>query len=138
MRSLMRANSFRLLNSFRFVLYHLVRRFLFLPDLVSLHPKRPAAHHRHHSNHRQSDWSWAVGDRLGYVALPGLLTYVNGGWTEANFTQTNFLDAATGFTTGLSLQSQRCDRPGVLQHVGRSGRLLCFSFSQTAWVTLDR
>ena len=53
----------------------------------------------------KNDWSWAVGGRIGYVALPGLLTYVNGGWTEANFTATNFRDAATGLTTGLSLPS---------------------------------
>jgi outer membrane immunogenic protein len=57
----------------------------------------------------KNDWTWAVGGRLGYVALPGLLTYVNGGWTEANFTQTNFLDASTGLTTGLVLPSQRRD-----------------------------
>lgn len=57
----------------------------------------------------RSDWSWAVGGRIGYVALPGLLTYVNGGWTEANFTQTNFVDAATGLPTGLALPSQRRD-----------------------------
>jgi outer membrane immunogenic protein len=57
----------------------------------------------------KNDWSWAVGGRIGYVALPGLLTYVNGGWTEANFTGTNFLDASTGLATGLSLPSQRRD-----------------------------
>src|SRR2546423_9761621 len=57
----------------------------------------------------KDDWSWAVGGRIGYVALPGLLTYVNGGWTEANFTATNFRDAATGLATGLSLPGQRRD-----------------------------
>ena len=29
------------------------------------------------------DRTWAVGGRIGYVALPGFLTYVNGGYTEA-------------------------------------------------------
>src|SRR3954464_7545283 len=57
----------------------------------------------------KNDWSWAVGGRIGYVALPGLLTYVNGGWTEANFTGTKFLDASNGFAPGLSLPSQRRD-----------------------------
>jgi outer membrane immunogenic protein len=57
----------------------------------------------------KNDWSWAVGGRIGYVALPGLLTYVNGGWTEANFTATNFVDAATGAASGIVLPSQRRD-----------------------------
>src|SRR3954447_10530180 len=57
----------------------------------------------------RNDWSWAAGGRIGYVALPGLLTYVNGGWTEANFTASNFVDAVTGLSTGLVLPSQRRD-----------------------------
>ena len=32
---------------------------------------------------QQNDWSWAVGARLGYVVTPTLLTYFNGGWTQA-------------------------------------------------------
>jgi outer membrane immunogenic protein len=55
----------------------------------------------------RNDWSWAAGGRIGYVALPGLLTYVNGGWTEANLTRTSFLDAVTGSATGIVLPSQR-------------------------------
>ena len=57
----------------------------------------------------KNDWSWAAGGRLGYVALPGLLTYVNGGFTEANFKQVNYLDSGTGLATGLVLPSQRRD-----------------------------
>src|SRR3954471_21234634 len=55
----------------------------------------------------RNDWSWAAGGRIGYVALPGLLTYVNGGWTEANLTRTSFLDAVTGGATGIELPGQR-------------------------------
>ena len=33
----------------------------------------------------KNDYSWAIGGRIGYVALPGLLTYFNGGYTEAHF-----------------------------------------------------
>lgn len=47
---------------------------------------------------RKIDWTWAVGGRLGYVALPGLLTYVNGGYTEARFDATTLFDG-TGITT---------------------------------------
>jgi outer membrane immunogenic protein len=57
----------------------------------------------------KNDWSWAAGARLGYVALPGLLTYLNAGFTEANFKQVNYFDAATGAATGLVLPSQRRD-----------------------------
>ncbi|MGA7718520.1 MAG: hypothetical protein WCB33_21705 [Bradyrhizobium sp.] len=31
--------------------------------------------------------TWYVGGRVGYVALPGLLTYVNAGWTGTRFSQ---------------------------------------------------
>ncbi|HEY2210582.1 MAG TPA: porin family protein [Bradyrhizobium sp.] len=54
----------------------------------------------------KNDWSWAAGGRIGYVALPGLLTYVNGGYSQAHFTQVNYLDAALGTATGLVLGSQ--------------------------------
>jgi outer membrane immunogenic protein len=57
----------------------------------------------------KNDWSWAVGGRVGWVALPGLLTYVNGGWSEANFKQVNYIDGAFGTPTGLVLPSQRRD-----------------------------
>jgi outer membrane immunogenic protein len=45
------------------------------------------------SGEHKNDWSWAVGGRIGYVALPGLLTYVNGGYTQAHFSQVNYRDA---------------------------------------------
>ena len=48
-----------------------------------------------------NDWSWAAGGRLGYVALPNLLTYVNGGYTQGHFKGINYFDAATGAATGL-------------------------------------
>jgi outer membrane immunogenic protein len=38
-------------------------------------------------------WSWAAGGRIGWVALPNLLAYVSGGYTEAHFDQIN-LDAS--------------------------------------------
>ena len=54
----------------------------------------------------KNDWSWSVGGRVGYVALPGLLTYFNAGYTEAHFKGTNFLDTSiplASTVTGLSL-----------------------------------
>jgi outer membrane immunogenic protein len=38
--------------------------------------------------------SWAAGGRIGWVALPNLLAYVSGGYTEARFDQIN-IDTAT-------------------------------------------
>ena len=45
--------------------------------------------------------------RIGYVALPGLLTYFNGGFTQAHFKTTsfNFSGPVTGVYTGLDLPS---------------------------------
>lgn len=57
----------------------------------------------------RSDWSWAAGARLGYVALPGLLTYVNGGWTQNHYKSVGFFDASTGGATGLVLGGRTRD-----------------------------
>jgi outer membrane immunogenic protein len=35
------------------------------------------------------DRAWAFGARIGYVVYPNLLTYVDGGYTQTRFTQTN-------------------------------------------------
>ena len=57
----------------------------------------------------KNDWSWAVGGRLGYVALPGLLTYVNGGYTQSHWEQVNYGDTIAGLNTGLVLPSKTRD-----------------------------
>ncbi|MDP3074540.1 porin family protein [Bradyrhizobium sp.] len=56
----------------------------------------------------RNDYSWAVGARIGYVALPGLLTYFNAGYTQAHFEQTNYFNTnnpAAPLATGISLGS---------------------------------
>jgi outer membrane immunogenic protein len=45
--------------------------------------------------------SWAAGGRLGYLVNPATLTYVNGGYTEAEFRGSGFVDAATGAPVDL-------------------------------------
>jgi outer membrane immunogenic protein len=58
----------------------------------------------------KNDWSWAVGGRIGYVALPGFLTYFNGGYTQANFKQVNYVDGSSGaLSGGLVLPGTRRD-----------------------------
>jgi outer membrane immunogenic protein len=41
-------------------------------------------------NDEKLSWSWAAGGRIGWVALPNLLAYVSGGYTEARFDQIDF------------------------------------------------
>jgi len=53
----------------------------------------------------QNDWNWAVGGRVGYVALPGLLTYFNGGYTQGDFKGTNYTGLG-GVPSAYSLASQ--------------------------------
>jgi outer membrane immunogenic protein len=58
----------------------------------------------------KNDYSWSVGARAGYVALPGLLTYFNAGYTQAHFKGTNFIDTTdftTPLATGVSLSQTR-------------------------------
>ena len=47
------------------------------------------------SGNEKESAAWAIGARLGYTPLPGLLTYFNGGWTETRF------DRIDLFTTGV-------------------------------------
>ena len=56
----------------------------------------------------KNDWSWSAGGRVGYVALPGLLTYFNAGYTSAHF-KTSFLDTggALPLATGIALDYTR-------------------------------
>jgi outer membrane immunogenic protein len=54
--------------------------------------------------------TWAVGGRVGYLVLPGLLTYFSGGYTQARFSQIDFL-TGTFFTvpTTLAASAQTYD-----------------------------
>jgi outer membrane immunogenic protein len=55
----------------------------------------------------KNDWAWAAGGRLGFVALPGLLTYVNGGYTQADFTSTQYFTQNPAFQLGPVMDSRR-------------------------------
>ena len=55
----------------------------------------------------KNDWAWAAGGRLGFVALPGLLTYVNGGYTQADFTSTQYFTQNPAFLLGPVMDSRR-------------------------------
>jgi outer membrane immunogenic protein len=47
---------------------------------------------------------WAIGARIGWIPLPGLLTYVSGGYTQAHFGATAFtflFEPVIGFPEGI-------------------------------------
>jgi outer membrane immunogenic protein len=51
--------------------------------------------------------TWAAGGRVGYLVTPRLLTYFDGGYTQARFDQVNYnFGFAGGGATGISLPGQ--------------------------------
>ena len=48
----------------------------------------------------KQDWAWAAGGRVGYIALPGLMTYFGAGWTQAHFTGNASFTTGTNTATG--------------------------------------
>jgi outer membrane immunogenic protein len=56
---------------------------------------------------QEQNWSWGAGARVGYLAFPQLLTYVDAGYTQANFNGTSFSNQFTPFgPTGVVYPSQ--------------------------------
>jgi outer membrane immunogenic protein len=51
----------------------------------------------------KQDSAWAVGGRLGYTLTPTILTYVNAGYTQADFSGFDLFGQANGAPTGLSV-----------------------------------
>jgi outer membrane immunogenic protein len=49
--------------------------------------------------------AWAVGPRFGWLAVPQTLTYVNGGFTSAQFSGATMFNVTFGTPTGTSTQS---------------------------------
>jgi outer membrane immunogenic protein len=45
------------------------------------------------SGNIKQTWAWAAGVRAGYLVLPTVLTYVNGGFTQAHFSEVILFDA---------------------------------------------
>lgn len=51
--------------------------------------------------------AWAVGGRVGYLVTPALLSYVNGGYTEARFDGSEvFTNTVPAIDTGVALAAQ--------------------------------
>jgi outer membrane immunogenic protein len=62
------------------------------------------------SDDEKEKGAWAVGGRIGYVVTPSLLTYFNGGYTQARFDQSNLVTAYSlpplGAPTGVAIGAQ--------------------------------
>src|SRR5689334_21774895 len=62
------------------------------------------------------NWSWAVGGRLGWLVTPSLLTYVSGGYTQADFSGTSyahsFATSAIALTNPTSTLAVAINGPG--------------------------
>jgi outer membrane immunogenic protein len=53
----------------------------------------------------KQDSAWAVGGRLGYTLTPTILTYVNGGYTQARFNGFGLSSQTDGTPTGLNIDA---------------------------------
>jgi outer membrane immunogenic protein len=49
--------------------------------------------------------TWAVGARIGYLVAPNVLSYVNGGYTGANWSSTTLVDSGIGILLGAHTNS---------------------------------
>ena len=59
------------------------------------------------SGNEKESGAWAVGGRIGYLVTPSLLTYFDGGYTQARFDQINFFGAAIPSTALTDVLPQR-------------------------------
>ncbi|MES2750091.1 MAG: porin family protein [Pseudomonadota bacterium] len=75
----------------------------------------------------KNDVSWAVGARLGYLIAPNVLSYVNAGYSHAEFTGTTQTNIATNTPNGLF--TQPFDRSGWFVGGGVEHSLNIFGFS---------
>jgi outer membrane immunogenic protein len=53
--------------------------------------------------------SWSVGARIGFLVFPQLLTYVSGGYTEAEFDSVTIRSLTTGLPVGLHIGDRTYD-----------------------------
>lgn len=50
----------------------------------------------------KENWSWAAGARIGLLATPTVLSYVNGGYTQTHFDSAAMIDTTTNTNSGFS------------------------------------
>jgi outer membrane immunogenic protein len=75
--------------------------------------------------------SWAVGLRLGYLVAPTVYSYVNGGYSGANWSGSTLLGTASGLASGLHTNS--FSQSGWFVGGGVENKLALFSFLGPNW-----
>jgi outer membrane immunogenic protein len=75
--------------------------------------------------------TWAVGARLGYLVAPNVLSYVNGGYTGANWSGATILGAVNGVPFGAHTNS--FSTQGWFLGGGVENNLDIFGITATGW-----
>ena len=75
--------------------------------------------------------SWAAGVRVGYLVAPHVLSYVNGGYSGAHFSGTNFVNVFSGLPVGVHTNSY--NRNGWFVGGGVENNLNIFGISAPGW-----
>jgi outer membrane immunogenic protein len=75
--------------------------------------------------------SWAAGARLGYLVAPNVLSYVNGGYTGAQWSSTTLLGSLSGLPSGFHTNS--FTRNGAFVGGGVENNLNIFGISAPGW-----
>jgi len=76
--------------------------------------------------------TWAVGARIGYLVAPNVLSYVNGGWTGANWSSASLYNSGSGAPAGLHTNSFTSNN-GVFVGGGVENNLNIFGISAPGW-----
>jgi outer membrane immunogenic protein len=74
---------------------------------------------------------WAAGVRVGYLVAPNVLSYVNGGYSGAHFSGTNFLSTVSGLPVGAHTNS--FNQNGVFVGGGVENNLNIFGITAPGW-----
>jgi outer membrane immunogenic protein len=74
---------------------------------------------------------WAAGVRVGYLVAPNVLSYVNGGYSGAHFSGTNFISTVSGVPVGAHTNS--FNRDGWFVGGGVENNLNIFGITAPGW-----
>jgi outer membrane immunogenic protein len=75
--------------------------------------------------------SWAAGLRVGVLVAPNVLSYVNGGYSGAHFSSTNFISSFSGLSVGTHANGY--NRNGWFVGGGVENNLNIFGISAPGW-----
>lgn len=79
----------------------------------------------------KNDYSWAAGVRLGYLIAPNVLSYVNGGYSDAHWKGATLFSTVTGVANGT--HTDGFNRGGWFVGSGVENNLNIFGISAPGW-----